>query len=272
MYVVKMGGAADISANAVCADLAALWDAGQQVVLIHGGSDETNRLAGALGHPPRFVISVSGHTSRVTDPRTLEIFVMATAAINRRLVAGLQGRGVPAVGLSGIDGRLIEARRKEAIRVVEDGRQRIIRDDWTGTPTRVNVALLQTLLDAGYVPVLAPLAISPAGEMLNIDGDRGAAALAGALGADALVLLTNVPGLLRAYPDEGTLIRHIPRAALDDVAGVAAGRMRKKLLGAAEALDGGVPRVIIADGRVAHPVRAALSGEGTVIESERNAP
>ncbi len=269
MLVVKIGGAASVNLVTVCADLAQLWREGQRMVVMHGGSDETNRLAEALGHPPRFVTSVSGHTSRATDRRTLEIFMMATALVNHQLVERLQAESVQAIGLSGLDGRLIEARRKEAIRVVENGRQRILRDDWTGTPERVNASLLAKLLDAGYLPVIAPLAVSPVGEALNIDGDRGAALLAGALEADTLVLLTNVPGLLRRYPDEKTLIPYVPAHALGEVVGSAEGRMRKKLLGAAEALQAGVHRVIIADGRVADPLRSALSGVGTVIENER---
>jgi [amino group carrier protein]-L-2-aminoadipate 6-kinase len=265
MYIVKMGGAAGVSAETLCKNVAELVQQGQRLVLVHGGSDETNRLAEQLGHPPRFVTSVSGHTSRLTDRRTLEIFMMATGLINRRLVEQLQALGVNAVGLSGLDGRLIEARRKESIRVIENGRQRIIRDDWTGTPEKVNAALLRSLLDAGCLPVVAPLAISPAGEGLNIDGDRGAAAIAGALKAEALIILTNVPGLLRSFPDESTLIRHVPRAGLEGAAASAEGRMKKKVLGAEEALSAGVGKVIIADGRRADPISAALAGEGTTI-------
>src|SRR5687768_8141009 len=109
MIVVKIGGAAGVDAERICANVAALWRDGRRMVLAHGGSDETNRLAEQLGTPARFVTSASGHTSRLTDRNTLEIFMMATAAINRRLVERLQGLGVNALGLSGIDGRLIEA-------------------------------------------------------------------------------------------------------------------------------------------------------------------
>lgn len=266
MYVIKMGGAAGVDMDVLCEDVAALWRDRQRMVLVHGGSDETNKLAERLGHPPRFVTSVSGHTSRVTNRETLGIFSMATAAINRRLVERLQSLGVNAIGLSGVDGRLIEARRKEAIRVVEDGRQRIIRDDWTGTPERVNAALLQQLLDSDYLPVVAPMGVSHAGEMLNIDGDRAAAIIAESLRAEALLLLTNVAGLLRSHPDESTLIRHVRRDELESVGCVAEGRMRKKIMGASAALKGGVVRVHIADGRRRAPIASALSGEGTVIE------
>jgi len=265
MNVIKLGGAAGVSGEHLATDVAALVAEGQKIVLMHGGSGETNILAAELGHPARFVTSVSGHTSRLTDRRTLEIFLMATALVNRRIVERLQGLGVNAIGLSGLDGRLIEGKRKAAIRIVENGRQRILRDDWTGKPERVNVALLTALIDAGYVPVVAPLAVSEKGEPLNIDGDRAAALVAGALGAETLTILTNVPGVLREFPDETTLIPHVPAGALEDVTNLAEGRMKKKLLGAAEALGGGVRRVVIADGRVEKPLVAAMAGRGTVI-------
>jgi [amino group carrier protein]-L-2-aminoadipate/L-glutamate 6-kinase len=265
-FVVKMGGAAGVNLEAICADVAALVKQDQRVVLVHGGSDETNRLSEQLGHPPRFVTSPSGYTSRFTDRMTLEIFAMVTAGkINTLLVEALQRKGVNALGLSGVDGRLMEAKRKEAIRAVENGKVRVLHDDHTGTIQTVNAGLLQLLMDAGYTPVIAPLAISPEGVALNVDADRAAAMLAGALRADSLILLTNVPGLLRRFPDESTLIPRLERARLEDSLSFAEGRMKKKVLGASEALEHGVGRVIFADGRVAEPVQRALAGHGTVI-------
>jgi len=263
--VIKIGGAANVDVSATCRDVATLALEGRRLVLVHGGSGDTNRLAEELGHPPRFVTSPSGHTSRLTDRRTLEIFIMATAALNRRIVSELQALGVNAVGLSGLDGRLLEAERKAAIRVVENGRVRIVRDDWTGKPNKVNTGLLRMLSEAGYLPVIAPVAISPAGEPLNIDGDRGAALIASELQADTLVLLTGVPGVLRDFPDESTLIPHITVAELPDATAAVEGRMKKKLLGAREALDAGVQRVVIAGSSGDSPVRSALRGGGTVI-------
>ncbi|HMZ78873.1 MAG TPA: [LysW]-aminoadipate kinase, partial [Acidobacteriota bacterium] len=152
MLVVKIGGAAGIEADHFCEDVANRWRDGEHIVCVHGGSDETSRLAEKLEHPPRFVTSVSGHTSRLTDRQTLEIFLMATSLINRKLVEAFQSRGINAIGLSGLDGRLITARRKEAIRILDQGRQRVIRDDWTGTPEAVNTSLLSMLLNSGYLP------------------------------------------------------------------------------------------------------------------------
>jgi acetylglutamate/LysW-gamma-L-alpha-aminoadipate kinase len=267
MIVIKVGGGAGIDYHALCDDVAGLWAAGRRLVLLHGGSHETNLLAERLGHPPRFVTSPSGFSSRYTDRRTLEIFMMASAGkVNTLIVERLQRRGVNALGLAGLDGRLLEGKRKAVIRIVEDGRQRVLRDDWTGTVELVNGGLLELLLGGGYLPVVAPLAASADGEAINVDGDRAAAAVAAAMRAEALLLLSNVPGLLREFPDEATLIPYIARADVEEFLPVAQGRMKKKVLGAAEALAGGVGRVILGDARQTQPVSRALAGHGTVIE------
>ncbi|MDT8897852.1 MAG: [LysW]-aminoadipate kinase [Thermanaerothrix sp.] len=264
--VVKLGGTEGVDFAAICQDVVTLQREGWRMVLVHGGSAEANALGEALGHPPRFVTSPSGFTSRYTDRKTLEIFAAAVnGRVNTLLVEQLQALGINALGLSGLDGRLLVARRKEAIRIIENGRQKILRDDYTGTIETVNVALLRLLLTEGYVPVVAPLALSPQGEALNVDADRAAAMIAAALQAATLVLLTGAPGLLRAFPDESSLIPRLTLAEMERALGYAEGRMKKKVLGAQEALRGGVGRVIIADGRYNQPLLKALQGGGTWI-------
>lgn len=265
--VVKLGGAEGVDFSAICADVAALLQQGKELVLVHGGSAEANALGEALGAPPRFITSPSGYTSRYTDRKTLEIFLMAVnGKVNSLLVEQLQRLGVNAFGLSGLDGRVLLATRKDAIQSVENGKRIIIRDDYTGKIEQVNAGLLQTLLGNGYLPVLAPVAVSPKGEALNVDADRAAAMVATALQADTLILLTAVPGLMRNFPDESTVISHLSRHQLEEALNYAEGRMKKKVLGAQEALQGGVKRVIIADGRVEAPISNALAGRGTAIE------
>ena len=266
IIVVKLGGTEGVDFFAICQDAAALISKGQRLVLVHGGSAEANQLGDALGHPARFITAPSGYSSRYTDRRTLEIFAMAVnGKVNTLLVEQLQRLGVNALGLSGLDGRLMNAVRKDSIQSVENGKRKIIRDDYTGKIETINTPLLLTLLEAGYLPVVAPLAVSAAGEALNVDGDRAAAMLAAALKAETLLLLTAVPGLLRNFPDEGTLIRNLTPQKLEEALTFAEGRMKKKVLGAQEALQGGVTRVIIADGRVQNPISAALAGQGTLI-------
>ncbi len=264
--VIKVGGSEGIDLDALCEDVASLVRDNVPLVLVHGGSAETNRVAENLGHPPQFVTSPSGFTSRLTDRKALEIFEMVyCGSINKGIVERLQGACVNAVGLSGLDGRIWEGKRKKNIRVVENGKVRVLRDSWTGTVERVNVGLLESLMAAGYVPVLTPPGCSVDGEAINVDGDRAAARTAQALGADTLLLLSNVPGLLSEFPDEDSLIDEVALPELDAAMQYAEGRMRIKLLGAKEALEGGVQRVVLGDARVAQPVRQALDGTGTVL-------
>jgi acetylglutamate/LysW-gamma-L-alpha-aminoadipate kinase len=266
MIVIKVGGSLGIDYDALCEDVAALWKEGQKLILVHGGSAETNRVAEALGHPPRFVTSPSGYTSRFTDRETLEIFEMVYCGKqNKGLVERLQRLGVNAVGLSGLDGRVFEGKHKDKVRSVEDGKVKVLRDDHTGTVERVNTGLLTLLLDNGYLPVLTPPGSSYEGVAINVDGDRAAAALAVAFKADALLLLSNVPGLLRNFPDESSLIPEIPANGVESFMEYARDRMKKKVLGAAEAVQGGVKRVVFGDARISQPVQRALAGRGTVV-------
>jgi len=267
MLVLKIGGSNGINLDYVCEDIAALAKEGKQIVVMHGTGKEADALGEKLGRPARHVTSPQGFTSRYTDRDTLEVFVMAACGkVNTFLVEKLQKLGVNALGLSGVDGRLLEGTRKDAIRIVENGKQRILRDDFTGKVEKVNADLLRVLLERGYVPVVAPLAISYQSDAINIDGDRAAAMIAGALGAEQLIIVSNVPGLLRAYPDESSLITHIDKNRVEQSIDFAGGRMKKKVLGASEALGLGVKQVIFVDGRVEQPIHRALEGKGTVID------
>lgn len=266
MLVVKVGGSLGIDYDAVCRDLASLIRSGRRAVLVHGGSAETNALSEKLGKPPRMVTSVSGFESRYTDRETLTIFEMVYCGkMNKGIVERFQKLGVNAVGLSGMDGRIWEGRRKPTITIVENGKRRVLRDDYTGRIETVNVDLLNLLLDHGYTPVLTPPAVSRQGEAINVDGDRAVAVLGAALGVDKLVILSNIPGLLRELEDESSLIREIPLEEADAYMEFARGRMKKKLLGAVEAVQQGVREVIFGDARLRDPVAQALSGKGTVI-------
>ena len=241
LRVLKAGGSAGVDRDRV-ADLVAAVAATGPVVLVHGASAETDRLSSLLGHPPETIVSPSGHESRRTDRRTLEIFAMAALGVENFLyVELLQKRGVDAVGLSGLSGRLLVGTRKN-VRARRDGKVVLLRDDHTGTIDEVNVALLGQLLGAGRVPVVAPLAMSPEGDALNVDGDRAAARIAVALGARELIILTNVPGLLRDVDDRASVV---DEAAVGEAEALARGRMKKKVLAAREAIEGGVDEVWI---------------------------
>ena len=265
LLVIKLGGGAGVDYAHAVADIAGLAAEGARIVVVHGCSAAADRLSGDLGVPVRYVTSVSGIRSRYTDAASLRIFTMAASLVNAEIVTGLQRQEVAALGLRGWDGGLLRGPRKDVLRIVDGGRQRILRDDHTGRVERVNVALLRTLLEQGYVPVIAPLALADSGECVNVDGDRAAAAVAAALGAETLIILSNVPGLLRDLRDERSIVPALAADAVSSYEPLASGGMRRKLMAAREALRGGVPRVILADGRAERPVRAALAGEGTVL-------
>jgi acetylglutamate/LysW-gamma-L-alpha-aminoadipate kinase len=258
--VLKLGGGAGVDQAAVLQNLAARIQSGERWVLIHGASDAANRLAEQVGYPAQTLVTASGHTSRYTDARTIEIFSAAAASVNQQIAAQLAALGVDAVGLAGPN--IIQARRKTAIRAIRDGRQIIVRDDHTGTITGINVPVLNTLLDAGITPVIAPVAMGEAFERLNVDGDLVAAYVAREFQAGALIILSNVPGLLRDIQDPASLVSHFSLHELPTYDSLAAGRMKKKLLAAQQA---DAARVILADSRLASPINAALNGGGTHI-------
>jgi acetylglutamate/LysW-gamma-L-alpha-aminoadipate kinase len=172
---------------------------------------------------------------------------------------------VPAVGLTGLDGGMLRARRKSAVRSVVDGRTTLVRDNLSGRLCGVRTELPQTLLRSNFVPVVSPPAIDEHDHPVNVDADRVAAALAVALRADHLVLLTGAPGLL-ADPDDDTSVLSTYAAPASGAPGrFAGGGMALKLVAAREALAGGVTTVRIADGRVPHPVSRAMAGSGTAV-------
>lgn len=267
LIVIKIGGGQGIDLEPIADQFAQLIHSGARAVLVHGGSHETNQLAEALGHPPQRILSPSGHESRRTDRRTLEIFEMAYCGkVNKGLVEMLRARGVDAVGLSGLDGGIWIGSRKDAIRAIDSGRVVIIRDDLSGRVDHVDKSLLNLLLDAGRIPVLTPPAVTPDGVAINVDADRAAAMTAAALGATELLLLSNVPGVLADATDPTTLIPRADASNIDRVREAARGRMKNKVLAAEEAINAGVARVVIGSARGDDAIARARAGAGTAFE------
>jgi acetylglutamate/LysW-gamma-L-alpha-aminoadipate kinase len=265
--VIKIGGGKGIDPTQASTEIEQLVRAGNRVVLVHGGSHETDELAAALGHPTRTITSPSGHESRRTDRRTLEIFEMVYCGkVNKGIVESLRVRGVDAIGLSGMDAGIWTGSRKSAIRAIEDGRTVLIRDDLSGRVESVDADFLNLLLDRGKVPVLTPPAITPEGIAINVDADRAAAATSVALRADELLLLSNVAGLLRDVSDPSSLISRISAEEMETASAAAHGRMKNKVLAAEEAIRGGVPRVVIGSAQGEGAIAAARAGRGTVFE------
>ncbi|SCG69384.1 [LysW]-aminoadipate kinase [Micromonospora halophytica] len=266
LTVVKCGGNPSVDSAGICADVAGLVAAGQSVLVVHGGSGEITRLAGKLGIPQRTLVSPDNVATRYTDPATLEVVVLALAGgVKPKLVAELSRLGVPSVGLTGLDGGMLRARRKSVVRSVVDGKTILIRDNLSGRLDEVRPRLAETLLQSGFVPVVSPPAADEHGHPVNVDADRAAAALAAALGADRLVLLTGAPGVLTDPGDDTSVLDTYEVPTTGAPGRFARGGMALKLIAAREALAGGVASVRIADGRVPGPVSRALAGSGTAV-------
>ncbi|MEM3641683.1 MAG: [LysW]-aminoadipate/[LysW]-glutamate kinase [Candidatus Bathyarchaeia archaeon] len=235
-----------------------------KVVLIHGGGIEVTEIASKLGKEQKFVVSPDGFRSRYTDKDTIEIYSMVMAGkINKQIVLTFQSQGIPALGLSGLDGLLLRAERKKTLIAVDErGRKRVIDGGYTGKINKVNANLLKLLIENNYVPVIAPIAIGEEFEPLNVDGDRTAAYVAGAMNADRLILLTDVDGLVL----DGKLISKINASELKKVLHKIGPGMITKVHAALEALNLGLSEVLISSGLAKFPVSSSLKHEcGTVI-------
>jgi [amino group carrier protein]-L-2-aminoadipate 6-kinase len=263
MLVVKLGGGENLDIAQSCADLAEIARQ-RPLVIVHGASAMMAQLSAERDMPVQMLNSPSGHSFRYTNIATRDLFVEATQLVNNEIIDNLRLHGVNAVGIT--KNVVIHGNRKKAIRAIVNGRTRIVRDDYSGSITGVNTIQIMDFIEAGYVPVLPPMALSEDG-LLNIDGDRASAAISGALGAEELVILSNVQGLFRNFPDETSLVSEVPAHQIDNAMQWAQGRMKRKVLGAQEAIEGGTRRVVIGDGRIANPVTQALQGIGTVFTS-----
>ncbi len=266
VIVTKIGGRvidAIFSAEAL-RDFERVWRE-SPTVLVHGGGDTVTQVAEKLGVRQKFVVSPDGFRSRYTDIETMRVFTMVMAGkINKEIVLWLQSRKIPAIGLSGLDGALIRAERKTRLIIKDDeGRRRVIEGGYTGHVTDVDASLLQTLLAAHYVPVIAPIALGSDNEPLNLDADRTASHIAAALKAELLLLMTDVNGV----SFNGKPVAHLRSAeAKRSLENLGPG-MITKVHAALDALSHGVGKAIIAPGSSENPFTSAIQEQtGTAIE------
>ena len=268
LFVIKMGGSIlkEGASLDLITDLKTLLPS-NQVILVHGGGVEVTEIASRLGKEQKFIVSPEGFRSRYTDKETIEIYSMVMAGkINKEIVLALQSQGISAVGLSGLDAQILQAERKKRLIAVDGkGRKRVIDGGYTGKINQVNVELLSLLLEKGYLPIVTPIALSEEFEPLNVDGDRTAAVIAGALKADKLILLTDVQGLML----KGERIQKIGASEIKEVLGSIGAGMSTKVHAGIEALNEGVGEVVITLGAGKNPISSALKREtGTVITRE----
>ena len=263
IIVVKYGGNAMVDEHLkqqVMRDIVLLWLIGVKVVLVHGGGPEISGMMNRLGKEVTWVDGL-----RVTDKETADIVQMVLAGkVNKTLVTLLEKHGGYAMGISGMDGHLIEAAPKDE------------RLGYVGEIVAVNPQPIQDLLEKGYIPVVSTLGIDRAGNTYNINGDTAAAYIAGALGAERLIMMTDIAGVLRDKNDPDTLIPDITvaEAAALKEEGIISGGMIPKVDCCITAIAQGVRKVVIMDGRVPHAILMETltdEGAGTMVMAERGA-
>ena len=266
MIIIKIGGGKNINWDYICQDLVSLVKKGERIIVVHGASSTRDEIAEKLKIPTKTITSPSGITSVYTDKKALEVLLMAySGLINKQIVAKMQSYGINAVGLSGVDGRVWEAKRKDVVYAVENGKTKLVNDNLTGKVEKINKNLINLLVKNKYVPVICPPAISFENEIVNTDNDIATALMAGILGIKKIVVLFEAPGMLRDINDPQSLIKELKEEELENCMKFAIGRMKKKLLGAQKALALGVKRIHWGDGRIKHPILKAIKGKGTVI-------
>ncbi len=262
VVVIKYGGNAMVSPQLkkqVMEDIVLLWLIGVKVVLVHGGGPEVSSTMERLGKKPNFVNGL-----RVTDKETVDIVQMVLAGkVNKSLVNLLEMQGGKAMGISGVDGRLIEARpRNEDLGFV-------------GAITNINIAPVTDLLEKGYIPVVSTIGCDQQGNVYNINGDTAAAYIAGAMGAERLIMMTDIAGILRDKDDPSTLISSVTIKEATQLfqQGVISGGMIPKVDCCIEAVYRGVKNVVIMDGRVPHSILMEIltdEGAGTMVKGDED--
>ena len=262
MIIIKIGGGRDINIQGIIADLAAL---SEKFIIVHGANALRDKLAEDLGQTKQVLTSVKGYSSVYSDEKMIDVMMMAYAGLrNKRIVEMCQQHGINAVGLSGVDGKVVQGKRNRGIRVMQNGKQKIVRD-YSGKPEIVNKAFLHLLLDNGYVPVLTVPIIDEHNTAINTENDDVVRVLQKSVQADTIVNLIEAPGFLKDKNDERSVIRKISPAELESHEQQVEGRIKRKMLSLKRLFEHGATRVIISDGRSEHPVADALAGKGTVI-------
>jgi len=258
--VVKYGGNAMINEalkQQVMEDIVLLWLIGVKIVLVHGGGPEISDLMKKVGKEAVFVDGL-----RVTDQETMDIVQMVLAGkVNKTLVNLLEMKGGKAIGLSGMDGRMIEAKTKNE------------KLGFVGSITHINTQPIEDLMEKGYIPVISTIGCDTSGNAYNINGDTAAAHIAGALGAERLIMMTDIDGILRDKDDPATLIHEISLSETQKLheEGIISGGMIPKVECCVEAIHRGVANVVIMDGRVPHSILMELltdEGAGTLFKED----
>lgn len=264
MIIVKIGGGERINLKGIIMDLAAIME---PFIIIPGANAVRDRLANEIKYTPKIITSVSGYASVFSDEKIIELQMMAYAGLqNKKIVELCHQCGINAVGLSGLDGKLIRGKRNQGIRINENGKTRIIRD-MSGKPFELNVHLLDLLLASGYVPVISVPILDENNAAINSENDEIVALLHRHYRAEKIMHLIEAPGLLSDPKDEKSLIPKLNVDQLDKVEDEAGGRFKRKIRGIQKVFSYGKTTVFIGDGRSQNPIKNILDGQGTQIHA-----
>ncbi len=264
MFLIKIGGGKNINLKGIISDLAELKEI---FIIVHGANALRDEVGEKIGYKKRVVTSISGYDSVFSDESTIDLMMMTYAGLkNKRIVELCQQNGINAVGLSGLDGKIIQGKRNSGIKVREGGKTLIIRD-FSGKPKSVNKNLLELLIDNGYTPVLSVPLIDENNFAINSENDDILTLLQNEFKAEKIISLIEAPGFLLDKNDSASLIVKIANTELEPLELKADGRMKRKILALRKLFESGKTTVIISDGRTDHPISDALNGKGTTISS-----
>ncbi len=263
MLIIKIGGGKDLNLVGIIKDLATL---NEKFIIVHGANALRDDLAKKLGIEKKVVTSLSGYDSVFSDENTIDLAMMAYAGLkNKRIVEMLQQNGVNAIGLSGVDGKVIQGKRNSGIKVREGGKTLLLRD-FSGKPKAINKQLLDLLLDNGYTPVLSVPLIDENNFAINSENDDIIALLQNEFKAEKIISLIEAPGFLLDKNDPSSLVSNISKTELEVMEQKVDGRMKRKILALRKLFESGETTVILSDGRTENPIKDALNGKGTTIQ------
>jgi len=263
MLLIKIGGGEELNLSSIVKDLSTL---SEKYIIVHGANALRDKLAQKLGFQKKVVTSISGYDSVLSDETTIDLAMMAYAGLkNKRIVEMCQQSGINAVGLSGVDGKLIQGKRNSGIKVREGGKTLLLHD-FSGKPKIINKQLLNLLLENGYTPVLSVPLIDENNFAINSENDDIIALLQSEFKADKIISLIEAPGFLLDKNDPSTLVAKISKAELETMEQKVDGRMKRKILALRKLFESGDTTVILSDGRTEHPILDALNGKGTMIQ------
>jgi len=263
MIIVKIGGGKEINVKGIIEDLSKL---DEKYIIVHGANHLRDELAQKLGMQKKTLTSVSGYTSVFSDEDAIDVLMMAYAGLrNKRIVELCQINGINALGLSGLDGKVIQGRRNQGIRVREDGKLKIVRDN-SGKPVSVNAQLLNLLIENGYTPVLCVPITDENNYAINSENDDIINVLQRELKADSIIQLIEAPGFLDDKSDDNSFVKELTKEELIKREEQVEGRMKRKMHALRKLFEDGAAEVIISDGRTGHPIKDALEGKGTIIK------